>query len=232
VNGYNSLNALTTNNGTLSILGGRNFAPISAALTNAGTLTVGQTAGDGSTVTGAVTVTGGGRLQGTSTVTGAVTVSGGTVAPGVGIGTLSVGSATVQSGGVFEVEIAGNNDTATDRDQLVMSGVLNFVTGGAGATVRVKQAAGSFDPSVTHMYTIAATGALVQVDGSGSAPLTGVTLDSSLFLSPGTLALARSGNGLLLTFTPVPEPAAALAVCAIGVGVIGFYRRRRAEPEA
>ena len=52
---FNSLNALTTNNGTFGILGGRTFTPTAGTVTNTGSLTVGLTAGDGSKFTGAVT---------------------------------------------------------------------------------------------------------------------------------------------------------------------------------
>jgi hypothetical protein len=157
-----------------------------------------------------------------------VAVNGGTLASGDGVGTLSAGPTTFQSGGVFEVEIAGNNDTASDRDQLVVAGVLNFVTSGGGSTVRVLQAAGSFDRTTTHTYTIASTGAPVQVDGSGSASLGGITLDTSQLVSPGSFSLSRSGNLLVLTFQPVPEPAFPLLCAAAGVGVAEYRRRRHA----
>jgi hypothetical protein len=232
LNGANSnfaaLDALTTINagGTLRILGGRNFTPTGGPVSNAGALTIGQLAGDGSTLTGAVSVTGGGLLQGVGTITGAVTVDGGTLAPGTSIGALGTGATAFQNSGTYEVEIVGNANTATDQsDHLSVAGVLNFLTATPSARVRVLQLGGSFDATQTHSYTIATANSPVQVDGSTSADLNGL-LDTSGFASPGFFSLSRNGNLLVLTFTPVPEPAHALLVFGAATGLIGWWRRR------
>jgi autotransporter-associated beta strand protein len=221
--------ATTINGGTLRLTG-------SGSIANSATITVGTGATFDVAGITAFSLASGQRLQGNGTMAGAmmgtVTVaSGSTVAPGVGaaIGQLAIGATgattTIAGGGKFEVEIAGNNDSNTDRDQLAVTGALDLRTDNGGATIVVKQLAGSFDASMTHTYTIATTTDGVLVQGSGSNPFTGVNLDTSSFSSPGTFSLSRSGVNLILTFTPVPEPAAALAVFAAGAAV--FARRRR-----
>jgi autotransporter-associated beta strand protein len=182
---------------------------------------------------GTFSLASGQRLEGNGTVTGAVNVaSGSTLAPGTGaaIGQLAIGTGTatsaVQGGGKFEVEIAGNNDSNTDRDQLNVTGALDLRTDNGGATVVVKQLAGSVDATMTHTYTIATTTTGVLVNGSSVADFTGVNIDASAFASPGTFSLSRTGMNLILTFTPVPEPAAALVVFAAGVGAWHWRRKR------
>jgi hypothetical protein len=81
------LDGLTTNNGTLRVLGGKTFTPTAASVANAGTLEVGA----GSTFGKEVVVKNGGTLTGEGAVSGAVAAeSGGTVAPGAGTAVLTV----------------------------------------------------------------------------------------------------------------------------------------------
>jgi fibronectin-binding autotransporter adhesin len=211
----------TVNGGTLRLFGAGSIAS-SATITVAAGATL-----DVAAVTGGFSLANGQTLKGDGTVSGDITVAAGaTLAPGGGVGTLAAGATTVQGGGALEIEIAGNGDTAADRDQLVVTGALNLLS--TGAVIRVKQAAGTFDPAVTHSYTIATTTAGVLVDGSATGSLAGVQLDTSGFASPGTFALSRDpgGNLLVLTYTPVPEPAA-LAVFAVGIIAAACARRRR-----
>lgn len=102
---------------------------------NGGTLSVTNTTGSG-TGTGIVTVNAGGFLGGTGTATGPVTVNtGGGVAPGVGQGTLTVGSITFAADSLLHFEITdqtvGDRLTVTNPSGLVINGgdVSVFVPG-------------------------------------------------------------------------------------------------------
>jgi autotransporter-associated beta strand protein len=211
--------AVTINGGALEIPTTRTVT--NAVALNAGSLIVNGTYSNNLTVAG--------RLAGAGLVNGAASVvGGGVVSPGNSVGTLTVNSATFDAGSLFEVEISGNGDSPSTRDQLIVSGILNFVTSGVGSTIRVVQLSGSFDPSTTHTYTIAMASTL-QVDGNPIGSPSGIHVDSSQFASPGSFSLSRAGNNLILTFTPVPEPALTLLVFASGLGGAGYVRRRLAR---
>jgi autotransporter-associated beta strand protein len=228
--------------GTFELTGNNGFA--GGVDVNAGTLLVNNASGLG-TGTGAVTVAANATLGGKGTIVpnvGNLVTINGTLAPGGEldpggtlvnpINTLSIGApanpavVTFQNGGVLAVEIAGNGDAAADRDQLAVTGVLNFLTVGGSPRVRVLRSGGSFDPNQVHTYTIATAGAPIQLDGSPTANLNGL-LDTSGFASPGSFSLARNGNQLVLTFQPVPEPAAVALLFTAVVGAAEYLRRRR-----
>lgn len=127
-----------------------NGAPINLVKMGTGTLTLAATNNYGGTTavsngtlyvnglisTGAVTVASGAVLGGTGTINGPVTVvTGGTIAPGVGIGKLTVyNSLTLQPGSVtrFELDKAANtNDFLRVTGTLTLAGTL-VVTNIAG----------------------------------------------------------------------------------------------------
>ena len=91
VNGTVGTVALTkTGGGTLTLTGANTYS--AGTTINNGTLQINHTPGSG-TGSGAVTVANGGKLTGTGIISGAVSVnSGGTLAPGNGLGTLTMNS--------------------------------------------------------------------------------------------------------------------------------------------
>lgn len=127
--------------GTLTLSGLNTYT--GATTVNAGTLLV-----TGSTAAGsAVSVAAAGTLGGTGTVSGAVTCSG-TIAPGVGIGTLTTGGLVL--GGTLAVEVGGANT----GDKLMANGNLDIT----GATLTVTDLGGFSGSCVIAQCTGTLTG--------------------------------------------------------------------------
>jgi hypothetical protein len=220
------LNALTTNNGTLRVLGGKTYTPTAASVNNVGLLEVGA----GSTFAKSINLQTGGRLEGAGTVS-AVTV-GGTIAPGstaVPIGTLTTGSQTWAGGGVYEIsygKLHGTFTPGTDNDLLTSSGGALAVAANPGNKFHLRmhyvgtETADNPAPVTTKIATF-----------GGGVP---AAFDLSQFqlegdISPGgsVFQLTSIGNDVFLTFTPVSEPGSLLMVGAAGSGVFVVVRRLR-----
>jgi autotransporter-associated beta strand protein len=113
---------IKTGTGVLSITGSNTYT--GATTINAGTLSLD---GAGALNSGsAVAVNNGGTLAGTGNAKGAVTVaSGGTVNPGTsGVGTLTVGSITFQTGSDFALNLSGATTT-----ELIITGAASIASG-------------------------------------------------------------------------------------------------------
>jgi hypothetical protein len=227
---FAALNALTTNNGTLRVVGGKTFTPTAAALTTAGVIEVGP----GSTLTPAVTVQPAGRLEGAGTVTGAVTVNG-TVAPGnaaAPVGTLTTGGQTWAGGGAYEVsydQVTGTFTAGTDHDLLDGTGALT-VTATAANPFRIRmnyvgtEVHQSRPPDVTIRIASFAGGVPPSFDPAA------FRLEGDLYVGGSTFELTAQGNDVYLTFTPVPESAGAglaAAGAVLAAGAVRSARRRR-----
>ncbi|MCE9615834.1 MAG: autotransporter-associated beta strand repeat-containing protein [Lentisphaerae bacterium] len=128
-----------------------------------GTLLVNNTTGSG-TGSGAVSVIDGGVLGGTGTLAGAVTVNaGGTVAPGAGVGTLTVGTLTLGAGSTYVAEFG----PGATNDQLVVTTPGGLMIVGGGLSVVTAETATSW--TVNGIYPlIQYAGA---IDGNGPAAL-------------------------------------------------------------
>ena len=96
---------------------------------NGGTLLVNNSTGTG-TGTNSVTVNSGGTLGGTGFIQGAVTInSGGALAPGAGVGTLTLRSNLTLNGGAilrFELGPTNASDRVVVSNSLVLGGTLNI----------------------------------------------------------------------------------------------------------
>jgi hypothetical protein len=219
------LNALTTNNGTLRVLGGKTFTPTAASVTNAGTIEVGT----GSTFAKPINLQTGGRLEGSGTVGGAVTV-GGMIAPGNTanpIGTLTTGSQTWAGGGTYEISYGKNHGSltaGTDNDYMTSAGGALAVTATTGSkfTLRMNYTGPAVTPDPEETIKIATFGGGVPAAFDLSAfQLVGDVTSGSVF------QLTPIGNDVFLTFSPVPEPGSLLLVGAAGSGVFVVVRRLR-----
>jgi fibronectin-binding autotransporter adhesin len=219
------LNALTTNNGTLRVLGGKTYTPTAASVSNAGVLEVGT----GSTFAKSINLQTGGRLEGVGTVS-AVTV-GGTIAPGnttAPVGTLTTGGQTWAGGGTYEISYGKNHGSLTagaDNDYLTSpSGALAVTaTPGSKFTLRMSYTGPAVgpDPELTIKVGTFGGGVPATFDPSAFQLVGDIPLSGSVF------QLTSVGNDVFLTFTPVPEPGSVLLVGAAGSGVCVVVRRLR-----
>jgi autotransporter-associated beta strand protein len=200
---------LTTNGGSLSILGGRSFTPAST-LANSGTLIVGQSAGDGSQFTGSVTTSTGGTLRGTGTVTGTATQgSGSTLAPGTTTipGTLAAGTWVFQPNGsyLFKYNPATTTPVAgTDNDRITASaGTLNLsgLSSNNQFTIYL-QPASAATPENTSVTFIA--GSFLNVIGSGGSNVTPLFAFAGVYSGTPTANLVLNGSQDQLQITFIP----------------------------
>jgi hypothetical protein len=223
---FTAQDALTTNNGTLRILGGKTFTPTAASVSNAGVLEVGA----GSTLAKPINLQAGGRLEGAGTVTGAVTV-GGVIAPGnatTPVGTLTTGGQTWAGGGMYEIsygKVHGTFTAGTDHD---------YLTSAAGALAVTATSGNKFRLHMNYTGTDANSDSEVTVKIATFGGGVPATFDLSQFQLEGDVSLGSSvfqltpiGNDVFLTFSPVPEPRSLLLVGAAGYGVLMAVRRLR-----
>ncbi len=205
-------NHLTTNAGSLSILGGRAFIP-GGTLTNTGTLIVGQTAGDGSQFTGSVTSGSGGTLRGTGAITGAATLgTGSTLAPGTvaNPGSLAAGAWVFQTGGTYLLKYNPATTTPVaglDNDSITSSaGTLNLSGLSSSNLFTIKLQPDSSATPVTNPVTFIAgsfTSPIVLPAGVTSSTLTTLFAFTGSYGGTPTASLDATQDKLQFTFVPV-----------------------------
>ncbi len=178
---------------SLSILGGAAYIP-RFTLTNFGTLTVGQAAGDGSQFNGGLNVGSGGLLRGSGAVAGTVTVSaGGTVSANgfnFTVGSLAGTAGTCNNGAAGP----GSLTVGTDNTSTTYGGTI--ADGGTGSLALVKVGSGTLtlgNGSNTFSGGITVLNGTVQIatDAAlGTGNVTGASLGTLAFT--GTTATAKS----------------------------------------
>ena len=182
---------------------------------NAGTLLIN---GDQSAADGAVTVASGATLGGSGTTGGAVSILGGAiVAPGSGVGTLTVSNAfTLANSSILNFELnpldntvgGGINDLITGVSNLTLDGVLNVPDAGGWTSVPDLTKWRLFNYSGTLTNNLLALGTMPTL-GSGQS----FQIDTS---TPGQVNLIA-----------VPEPST--LVLLSGLAVVGFFVRRQRD---
>lgn len=231
---FNALNALTTNNGTLRVLGGSNFAPTGGAVTNTGVIEVGA----GSTLTSDLTVRGGGALRGGGTLGGNGSTSsgnatfdttGGTLSPGLGTGTgvLTVaGNLTLNGNTTVAIKLNGNA-AGTGYDQVKVNGSVDL--GDAVLNLAVDPA---YPPAQSDLLFVvnktssgAISGTFFDLPDNSPVTVNGVPGTLTYFGNADTMS-PSGGNDVVIFFAPVPEPACVLAVAVGGLAVAAGLRRR------
>jgi len=176
--GAGSLTVVSTvTNGVLTFLtnnaytGGTIIGNNNTQVSGNGTLSVNNTTGSG-TGPGNVTVEAGGTLTGGGSISGAVEIQRGAfLAPGNGLGTLTVGALTLDSGGFgnFEIGVSGNDQTV-----VTAAGGLVINDGSDNFAFNLYAAGGTAPWSTPGTYKL--------IQFSGAAP----SLDSSWTTSSGT----------------------------------------------
>lgn len=222
---FASLNALTTNNGTLRVLGGKTFTPMAASVNTAGTLEVGA----GSTFGKAVVVKSAGVLLGGGTVTGAVTAeSGGAVSPGVGPAVLTINSnLALQPGSDLVVEVNGPAP-GTQHDRLVVNGTVDLTGADLIATIGYAPPLlgdkafflvnDGVDPIVGEFNGLPNNALFTFADGSKA---------NISYFGDSTLLTGTGGNDVVFyDIRPVPEPGSLVALAGLGLAAVGAWRRR------
>ncbi len=154
--------------------------------------------------TGNITVEPAGTLTGTGLTAGSISVYG-RVAPGAGVGTLSVANANLYGGGIYEFQLSSAINSS-GWDLLYASGLINVqATSASKFTIKLVSMAGAaagtlpdFDPTQNYAWTIAtAGGALLNFDSSKFA------VDAGSFSNAytGTFAVTNSGNSVVVQYT-------------------------------
>ncbi|QUS58284.1 autotransporter domain-containing protein [Pseudovibrio brasiliensis] len=97
---------------------------------NGGTMRIGASSTDSSTLAGSLTVNSDGRLEGYGTASGSVTLNGGIIAPGASFGTITLGSLDATgTGGTLEMEIGSDPVTGmanADQIQILAGGSVDL----------------------------------------------------------------------------------------------------------
>ena len=190
--GFSTINQVTVYSGTAILDGANSSTNVTVA---GGTLEVGDASNPSATLTSTNPVLVSGTLAGYGTVIGGATIeSGGTLAPGDGIGTLSItGNLTFDSGSYYAVQIApgaGNNSKTA-------------VTGGAtlnGGTVVVTPELGKYNT----VYQIITTTTGVTGTFASATPIINGDFSGTMRVdyatnSPNDVDLDVVGSSLLAT---------------------------------
>jgi hypothetical protein len=230
---------LTTNNGTLEVLGGRSFASTSAGLTNNGILQLG-----GGTVTAASLTNGAGSTLsgfGTLNPTGGVAIGSGVlISPGSTaanqyVNTISLGgSGSFGAGGAYTFDIMNSvspvagvdNDTVSVAGTLTVSATpvspftisLESINPGTGLP-----GLANFSSAGTYQWTLLSASSISGFNASDFAINTSAFSNS---LGSGDFTLSSTATDIYLNFTPVPEPST-WALIATGAVVAAFTARNR-----
>jgi hypothetical protein len=152
-----------------------------------------------------------GALGGNGTVSGSVVVNG-VIAPGTnGVGTLSTGSNSWNTGGNYVCEINGTNATASD--EMVITGLLNVQATSVGPfTIKLVSLTGGNTPGPVPNFSKFASYSWMIATSSGGVQNFATNefiLDTSSFsndFSGGVFSLTSDGNSLSVRYSWIPVP--------------------------
>ncbi len=230
---------LTTNNGTIDVLGGRNFGSTTGAFLNNGTIQLG---GGTLTTTGALINGSGSALTGFGTFSpaGGVTIGSGVLlSPGSAsannyVGAMTFNSGTLGTGGAYAFDLENASGAAgTGYDTVNVTGTLN--ASATSFTVSIESISpgtgtpglATFNMAQSYQWTLLSA---ASITGFNPADF---TINASAFtngLGGGIFTITGNSTDIFLNFTPVPEPStwSLVGLGAAAVGLAALRRRARA----
>lgn len=246
INGGNSgvatgrLGITKTGSTTQVFAGANNYT--GATTVSAGTLLINGThIQAASTTTGAYTVASGatlggmGRISAYQSTGNAVSVaSGGILAPGDGLGTLTLDGINLSGAGSKVLNMAAgaefNFDLAGDGSTADKVAFWNYVTGDLGLsnnainlTLSGPLVAGAYEVTLFEFYTD--SGTTLSTDTGITSGLMIGSYDTNLFVGTPALSYNDTVGTITLSYTVVPEPAT-VALATGGLALLLFRRRR------
>lgn len=231
--------ALIKSGGGVATLTGANVFS-GGTVINGGTLAVNNPVGSG-TGSGNVTINSGGTLVGMGSISGAVTIqTGGIISAGSGVGLLTTGAEFWLGGSTYRWEINDAVSTAgVGWDLLNVAGALSisatssdkaFIDAVSFTLGGVPGAAGNFDPTQNHVWTIVQTTGGISF-APGESALTVFELMTGGFANPlsgssFSVGTANNSKDLTLIYS-VPEPERWMFLV---MGICGYlYGRKRSR---
>ena len=226
-----------TGTGTWTLTGANTFGG-GTQLSGGGTLLVNNTSNSG-LGTGGITVSGSKtKLGGIGSFTGTATIQSGSIlapgtGPGAGVGTLSAGGLTFQSGSTLSVDLNNNTDTAADTaDMVVSAGAVSLGTGANATTLQLVFADLSAKDYGQFFVLIRNDSGLANTTGNflGLVPTGGLAnYNNGPLIYQVNYAFNATGsdgiaNDVAIAFTSVPEPG---VLGLIALPLLTLRRRRR-----
>jgi fibronectin-binding autotransporter adhesin len=226
-------NFVKSGTGTLTLAGSSHAHTGGISVSQGALIINGTVASSGN----AITVASAGKLGGSGVLNRPVAIAG-TIAPGNGVGQITLGNTTLQPGGTLEFEYLasahGTTVPGTTHDHLLgTTGSildLSVLSPANRFNINVKMINDGNASSDSVTYTFATYGTITGLPSSDMSSFFNITGD---FTGSATVLFVDGAtfDTLSIRFTPVPEPLFILSFVAPALLAIGVVRHRRAARE-